>query len=555
MTDAGNLLPNGKQQFFDADGNPLSAGSVGFYIPSTLTPKGTWSDPGLTIPNANPVPLDSGGWAIIYGAGDYRQIVKDALGNTIWDQLTSATPGPFPSWGGNGSGTANAQACAASSFALQDGSQIAYRATLANTGAMTLAVGAFPAKPCLVDSASGPIPFSGGEIRPGTIPIFTYDLSLDSFHLSAGSALAEAFGPATSIVGAATVDLGTATGHLANITGSAWTITSFGSSGSANFPLYLVTFAGSGSITNSASLLTPSGAPFAISGGDSLWALYQGGGVWRVLEVMRAGAPEFLALGAVRFARSGGTTAKLSPFGGNGVTFPSGVTALVPGAGITTDITNCYLDGLSAKALTASTLYYAYLWNAGSAAVPNWVIDWSTTGHATDATSGIEIKSGDATRVLVGMAYPQAGPVLTDSVTARLVASWFNRQSKPMANNFTTGRSTSATTFVEINSEIRCLFVCWGDAISVGYQGDVTQSAGSANMPFVSGVGIDGAGASVATRASIASSAVLANAAVWGTIAPAEGFHYATVMGFVGGGNTGTWDPGGVSQLDVQLVI
>lgn len=83
-----SLLPNGKQTFLDANGKPLASGSVAFYVPNTTTPKTTWQDPGEVTPNANPVPLDSAGTAIIYGSGQYRQIVKDVNGNTIWDQLT-----------------------------------------------------------------------------------------------------------------------------------------------------------------------------------------------------------------------------------------------------------------------------------------------------------------------------------------------------------------------------------------------------------------------------------------------------------------------------------
>lgn len=84
-----SILPPGKTQFFDSNGNPLAGGSVGFYIPNTLTFKTTWQDSGQSVANANPVILDGSGEAIIYGIGQYRQIVKDSLGNTIWDQLTN----------------------------------------------------------------------------------------------------------------------------------------------------------------------------------------------------------------------------------------------------------------------------------------------------------------------------------------------------------------------------------------------------------------------------------------------------------------------------------
>ncbi len=82
------LLPNGEQQFFDNNGNPLTSGTIDFYAPNTTNRKTTWKNAGETIVNTNPVVLDSAGRAIIYGQGTYRQVVKDYLGNLIWDQLT-----------------------------------------------------------------------------------------------------------------------------------------------------------------------------------------------------------------------------------------------------------------------------------------------------------------------------------------------------------------------------------------------------------------------------------------------------------------------------------
>lgn len=78
-------LPNGKQQFVDINGAPLVGGTVGFYLPATLTPKNTWQNAEQTVLNTNPVVLNSRGQAIIYGTGSYRQILKDSAGNVIWD--------------------------------------------------------------------------------------------------------------------------------------------------------------------------------------------------------------------------------------------------------------------------------------------------------------------------------------------------------------------------------------------------------------------------------------------------------------------------------------
>lgn len=79
------LLQNGKQAFSDANGQPLSGGSVYFYAPSTSTPKDTWQDSPQTTLNTNPVILNARGEAAIYGSGPYRQVLRDAAGNLIWD--------------------------------------------------------------------------------------------------------------------------------------------------------------------------------------------------------------------------------------------------------------------------------------------------------------------------------------------------------------------------------------------------------------------------------------------------------------------------------------
>jgi len=82
-----NLYP-AKSQYFDDNGDPLALGTVSFYIPATLTPKQTYSDYTLVTPNAIPtVTLDAAGRASIYGSGLFRQIVKNAAGATIYDQV------------------------------------------------------------------------------------------------------------------------------------------------------------------------------------------------------------------------------------------------------------------------------------------------------------------------------------------------------------------------------------------------------------------------------------------------------------------------------------
>ena len=61
------------------------------YVPGTTTLSSTWNDPLLTVLNTNPILLDQGGRAIIWGqpGNSYRQLVTDMNGNLIWDQVTS----------------------------------------------------------------------------------------------------------------------------------------------------------------------------------------------------------------------------------------------------------------------------------------------------------------------------------------------------------------------------------------------------------------------------------------------------------------------------------
>lgn len=348
-------------------------------------------------------------------------------------------------------------------------------------------------------------------------------------------------GTSTSLASAATTDLGLIGTHNVNVTGTTG-ITSFGSSANVSSPVYLVTFAGALTITHGSALLLPNQANLTTVANGRALMMYLGSGNWVMLSYMPPGEAAFPIFGNCRLLFTSSTVVTLTPFQGNQITFPSGVTARIPSAGITSTITNAYVNGTAAQTLAATTLQYAYLWNQGTAAAPNFVIDWSTTGHVTDATTGIEIKSGDATRVLIGMAYPQTGPVFSDIASARLVATWFNRRYRSMLNAFTVNRSTGSQTLAEVNSEIRLNFICWGDeGVRIEYAG--YGGTGGA-VPLVTGISLDGstsAGVFFSTSDTPVGGGYQVPQPVAATFAPAEGFHYATVFGAVPQKGTGTW--------------
>ena len=97
-----SILPNGKQQFINSNGQPLAGGFVYYYIPNTTTAKNTYQDDAGNTLNTNPITLDANGQCIAYGTGSYRQQVYDVNMNLIWDvqidapvTSSSATYGNF----------------------------------------------------------------------------------------------------------------------------------------------------------------------------------------------------------------------------------------------------------------------------------------------------------------------------------------------------------------------------------------------------------------------------------------------------------------------------
>lgn len=79
-------LAQPRMQVFDSDGAPLAGAQMEFYESGTSTPKDTFSDDGLTAANTNPVLADSAGrfGEIFLASGDYKVILKDSGGVTIW---------------------------------------------------------------------------------------------------------------------------------------------------------------------------------------------------------------------------------------------------------------------------------------------------------------------------------------------------------------------------------------------------------------------------------------------------------------------------------------
>lgn len=172
---AATLLPPGEIQFSDANGNPYAGGKVYFYIPNTSTPKNTYLTASQSVLNSNPVILDAAGRAIIYGDGMYRQVLKDSVGNLVWDQPTASTQATTGTilWGSTSTGSANTQSINVTGFTATDGQVVGFVAGFTNTGAMTIDAGTGGIA-VRSDTLSGPVALVGGEVRASNVVIAVY---------------------------------------------------------------------------------------------------------------------------------------------------------------------------------------------------------------------------------------------------------------------------------------------------------------------------------------------------------------------------------------------
>lgn len=76
------------QQFADSTGLPYASGFLAFFASGTSTPLNTYSDSALTIPNTNPIVLDSAGRAgsVFLQNLPYKVVLSDANSVQVWTE-------------------------------------------------------------------------------------------------------------------------------------------------------------------------------------------------------------------------------------------------------------------------------------------------------------------------------------------------------------------------------------------------------------------------------------------------------------------------------------
>lgn len=222
-----------------------------------------------------------------------------------------------------------------------------------------------------------------------------------------------------------------------------------------------------------------------------------------------------------------GSNGRLLPFNGNGISI-GGAMYSIPSAGV----------ALAPTGLTPATNYFVYAYMNGT----TMTLEASATGHSADPTTGVEIKTGDATRTLVGMVRPVTGPAFVDSLTQRFVISWFNRRDIALNITAVADQLTSSTTYTEVNNTFRVNFLSWGQDASTWSLGALATSS-VAGVPVYCALRIDNTGpssiSSAATAIPFAGGG--ANLGSSGVVLASEGYHFICMnMASGSGGSTAT---------------
>jgi len=222
------------------------------------------------------------------------------------------------------------------------------------------------------------------------------------------------------------------------------------------------------------------------------------------------------------FGFTSATVCTLLPRNGNLLTI-NGVPRPIPAAGVT----------LASSAMGAdNTTYFVYAYWTGSAIA----LEVSTTTHATDTATGMRVKSGDATRTLVGMVRRAIGATFQDSTTIRYVRSWFNEGGIIAAAFHApgTGITVNLGPYVELDSNTRVYMLTWGNAFEYLIGGSNVAGTPAANLVACAGVSMDSVNQGWNNQTIWYSSQLASvGTSIQGQIAHAEGLHYFGITGGV----------------------
>lgn len=237
-------------------------------------------------------------------------------------------------------------------------------------------------------------------------------------------------------------------------------------------------------------------------------------------------------IGQGRLDYSSATSIRFNAFNGDLIRI-NGSSFQIPSGGINSGNPSggVFLNGTGSSSLSSNTVYYVYVFNNSG----TLTLDFSATAYAVDTAAGnigTYIKSGTSSRSLVGLVRTNSSAQFANTATQRFVRSWFNAKPVALENNFTTTRTSTSPTFVEINSEIRVEFVNWANDVLQAQISAVLDNSGS-NYSYLA-VGWNGAVDSNRSVGSFGSNTVAGGVGQAKTLT--EGYNYITLMGAASGG-------------------
>jgi hypothetical protein len=240
--------------------------------------------------------------------------------------------------------------------------------------------------------------------------------------------------------------------------------------------------------------------------------------------------------GQCYFSVTSSTVCTLMPQNGVGLII-NGSTQAIPSAGIT----------LSSTGLAATTLYYVYAFmNSGV-----MTLEASTTTHVA-ASNGVQIKSGDATRTLVGMVYCFTAATFPTTANQIGALSFFNRKRRQSVFQQTTGGGVASWTsaaFTDVYPTANISFLTWADEAPLFVSmAEVTCNTSNASVSSI--ITIDGNQVSAQAGWSASFAGAIGTLTMSGSSATvAEGYH---VMSFHANVSSGI---GGASSLMNQALV
>lgn len=295
--------------------------------------------------------------------------------------------------------------------------------------------------------------------------------------------------------------------------------------------IHIIQNVGSGIITldGNASELIDGLASVRVGPFSAKTIMWNGTG-WRSLSEAGAEVPQCGV-----FERVSTTSCVFKPKYGNRVLI-NGVIEIIPSAGVS----------FSNTGLSANTTYYAYVFMNGSTMTG----EFSATGRDTDTVTGQEIKSGDATRTLVGIIRTNASSQFMVSDSQRFVTSWFNPRPRYLTASLSTDRATTSGVAVELEPNSRIEFVTFADrSVMYGSSSRVLNDSGGIVTTYA---GLDGTAGRAAGSVHPASSE--GSHSVITVVSPTDGYHYFTFMGATSAG-TSTWRAGGYTTHSAMLLV